>query len=179
MSGILPPDVAYKASRAQSQAIAEYLGAGGSADDTSTEGIPLLHLVLSASRRYGLVIGDRLEGAVRAVLDGGPRDVDVRWRGRTPLHIAVGSCLTSTQVLSSFLPKQLNIIAMLVEAGADVNGRCGPRDATDVFFSRAALDAHARPPPAPKSRRVPLHGASRGRVPARDRVLEERPRRLL
>ena len=72
MSGILPPDVAYKASRAQSQAIAEYLGAGGSADDTSTEGIPLLHLVLSASRRYGLVIGDRLEGAVRAVLDGGP-----------------------------------------------------------------------------------------------------------
>ena len=124
MSGILPPDVAYSASRAQSQAIAEYLGAGGSADDTSTEGIPLLHLVLSASRRYGLVIGDRLEGAVRAVLDGGPRDVDVRWRGRTPLHIAVGSCLTSTQVLSSFLPKQLNIIAMLVEAGADVNGRC-------------------------------------------------------
>ena len=70
MSGILPPDVAYKASRAQSQAIAEYLGAGGSADDTSTEGIPLLHLVLSASRKYGLVIGDRLEGAVRAVLRG-------------------------------------------------------------------------------------------------------------
>ena len=121
MDGILPADVAYKASRAQSHAIAEYLGAGGSADDTNAEGIPLLHLVLSASRRYGLVIGDRLEGAVRAVLDGGPRDVDVRWRGRTPLHAAVGSTLGSTHVPSTFLGKQLNIIAMLVEAGADVN----------------------------------------------------------
>ena len=102
MSGILPPDVAYKASRAQSQAIAEYLGAGGSADDTSTEGIPLLHLVLSASRKYGLVIGDRLEGAVRVVLDGGPRYVDVRWRGRTPCPVPL--TVRGTQALVSFAP---------------------------------------------------------------------------
>ena len=120
MSGILPPDVAYKASRAQSQAIAEYLGEGGSADDTSTEGIPLLHLVLSASRKYGLVIGVRLDAP------------------------------------QAMLP--------------------GPRDATDVFFSRAALDAHARPPPAPKSRRVPLHGPPQGHVQTRGQVLGKRPR---
>ena len=128
MEGILPPDVEHAAKQARSQAINEYFEAGGSADDTSAEGItgqiPLLHLVLSASPRDGVprgLIGDRLEEAVRAVLDGGPRDVDVRWRGRTPLHTAVGSTLGSTHVPSTFLGKQLNIIAMLVEAGADVN----------------------------------------------------------
>ena len=128
MNGILPPAVELAAKQARSQAIAEYFESGGSADDTSAEGItgqiPLLHLVLSASPRDGVpkgLIGDRLEEAVRAVLDGGPRDVDVRWRGRTPLHTAVESSLGSTHVPSTFLGKQLNIIAMLVEAGADVN----------------------------------------------------------
>ena len=71
MSGILPPDVEYAVSRASSQAIAEYFEAGGSADDTSAEGQPLLHLVQSA------MIGHRHAPAVRAVLAGGPRNVDV------------------------------------------------------------------------------------------------------
>ena len=73
MSGILPPDVEYAVSRASSQAIAEYFEAGGSADDTSAEGEPLLHLVQSA------MIGHRHAPAVRAVLAGGPRNVDVLW----------------------------------------------------------------------------------------------------
>ena len=82
MNGILPPAVELAAKQARSQAIAEYFESGGSADDTSAEGItgqiPLLHLVLSASPRDGVrpgLIGDRLEEAVRAVLDGGPRTV--------------------------------------------------------------------------------------------------------
>ena len=72
MDGILPPDVEHAAKQARSQAIAEYFESGGSADDTSAEGItgqiPLLHLVLSASPRDGVprgLIGDRLEEAVR------------------------------------------------------------------------------------------------------------------
>ena len=73
MSGVLPPDVEYSASRASTQAIAEYFEAGGSADDTSAEGQSLLHLVLSS------MSGHRIERAVRTVLDGGPRNVDARW----------------------------------------------------------------------------------------------------
>ena len=79
MSGVLPPDVEYAASRASTQAIAKYFEAGGSADDTSAEGQPLLHLVQSA------MVGHRHAPAVRAVLDGGPRNVDAHWlcsRGR-------------------------------------------------------------------------------------------------
>ena len=110
MDGILPPDVEHAAKQARSQAIAEYFEASGSADDTSAEGQPLLHLVQSA------MIGHRHAPAVRAVLAGGPRNVDVLWFGWTPLHRATSRSLTS-------LSKQLDIITMLVEAGADVNAR--------------------------------------------------------
>ena len=79
MSGVLPPDVEYAASRASTQAIAKYFEAGGSADDTSAEGQPLLHLVQSA------MVGHRHAPAVRAVLDGGPRNVDAHWLAVHPL----------------------------------------------------------------------------------------------
>ena len=126
MSGILPPDVAYKASRAQSQAIAEYFEAGGSADDTSAEGQPLLHLVQSA------LVGHRHAPAVRAVLDGGPRNVDAHWLGWTPLHRATAKTLTS-------LSKQLDIITMLVEAGADVNARNERSGRTPLLLAAAHI----------------------------------------
>ena len=118
MSGILPPDVAYAAGRASSLAIAEYFKSGGSADD-SADGKSLLHLVLSA------MIGHRLKSGVRAVLDGGPRDVDARWHGRTPLHKAVGHSCTNVY-------SQLEIIAMLIEAGAAI-------DARDTFTGQTPL----------------------------------------
>ena len=70
MDGILPPDVEHAAKQARTQAIAEYFEAGGSADDTSREGQPLIHLVLSA------IAGLRLEPCVRTVLRGGLRNVD-------------------------------------------------------------------------------------------------------
>ena len=110
MNGILPPNVSHAASQARSQAITEYLESGGSADDTSAEGKPLLHLVLGAG------IGPRIRHGVRAVLAGRPRDVDVRWLGRTPLHRAVDRYLMNR-------PKQLEVLAMLVDAGADVDAR--------------------------------------------------------
>ena len=126
MSGILPPDVGYAVSRASSQAIAEYFEAGGSADDTSAEGQPLLHLVQSA------MIGHRHAPAVRAVLAGGPRNVDVLWFGWTPLHRATSRSLTS-------LSKQLDIITMLVEAGADVNARISTDPARNERSGRTPL----------------------------------------
>ena len=124
MSGILPPDVEYAVSRASSQAIAEYFEAGGSADDTSAEGQPLLHLVQSA------LVGHRHAPAVRAVLDGGPRNVDAHWLGWTPLHRATAKTLTS-------LSKQLDIITMLVEAGADVNARNERSGRTPLLLAAA------------------------------------------
>ena len=126
MSGILPPDVEYAVSRASSQAIAEYFEAGGSADDTSAEGQPLLHLVQSA------MIGHRHAPAVRAVLAGGPRNVDVLWLGWTPLHRATAKTLTS-------LSKQLDIITMLVEAGADVNARNQRSGRTPLLLAAAHI----------------------------------------
>ena len=71
MSGILPPAIEQSKIWKSAQAIEEYFEAGGSADDTSAEGQPLLHLVQSA------MIGHRHAPAVRAVLAGGPRNVDV------------------------------------------------------------------------------------------------------
>ena len=124
MSGVLPPDVEYAASRASTQAIAEYFETGGSADDTSAEGQPLLHLVQSA------LVGHRHAPAVRAVLAGGPRNVDVLWLGWTPLHRAVGKTLTS-------LSNQLDIITMLVEAGADVNARNERSGRTPLLLAAA------------------------------------------
>ena len=124
MSGVLPPDVEYSASRASTQAIAEYFEAGGSADDTSAEGQPLLHLVQSA------MVGHRHAPAVRAVLDGGPRNVDAHWLGWTPLHRATSKTLTS-------LSKQLEIITMLVEAGADVNARNERSGRTPLLLAAA------------------------------------------
>ena len=126
MSGILPPDVEYAVSRASSQAIAEYFEAGGSADDTSAEGQPLLHLVQSA------MVGHRHAPAVRAVLDGGPRNVDAHWLGWTPLHRATAKTLTS-------LSKQLDIITMLVEAGADVNARTERSGRTPLLLAAAHI----------------------------------------
>ena len=124
MSGLLPPDVEYAASRASTQAIAEYFEAGGSADDTSAEGQPLLHLVQSA------LVGHRHAPAVRAVLDGGPRNVDAHWLGWTPLHRATAKTLTS-------LSRQLDIITMLVEAGADVNARTERSGRTPLLLAAA------------------------------------------
>ena len=124
MSGVLPPDVEYAASRASTQAIAEYFEAGGSADDTSAEGQPLLHLVQSA------MVGHRHAPAVRAVLDGGPRNVDAHWLGWTPLHRATAKTLTS-------LSRQLDIITMLVEAGADVNARNERSGRTPLLLAAA------------------------------------------
>ena len=49
---------------------------------------------------------------VRAVLAAGPRNVDVRWEGLTPLHVAIASHAA-----------KLNVIAMLLEAGATVDAR--------------------------------------------------------
>ena len=126
MDGILPPDVEYAASRASTQAIAEYFEAGGSADDTSAEGQPLLHLVQSA------MVGHRHAPAVRAVLDGGPRNVDAHWLGWTPLHRATSKTLTS-------LSKQLEIITMLVEAGADVNARNERSGRTPLLLAAAHI----------------------------------------
>ena len=124
MSGVFPPDVGYAASRASTQAIAKYFEAGGSADDTSAEGQPLLHLVQSA------MIGHRHAPAVRAVLAGGPRNVDVLWLGWTSLHRATSKTLTS-------LSKQLEIITMLVEAGADVNARNERSGRTPLLLAAA------------------------------------------
>ena len=124
MSGVLPPDVEYAASRASTQAIAEYFEAGGSADDRSAAGQPLLHLVQSA------LVGHRHAPAVRAVLDGGPRNVDAHWLGWTPLHRATAKTLTS-------LSKQLDIITMLVEAGADVNARNQRSGRTPLLLAAA------------------------------------------
>ena len=126
MSGILPPNIEYAASRASTQAIAEYFEAGGSADDTSAEGQPLLHLVQSA------LVGHRHAPAVRAVLDGGPRNVDAHWLGWTPLHRATSKTLTS-------LSKQLDIITMLVEAGADVNARNERSGRTPLLLAAAHI----------------------------------------
>jgi ankyrin repeat protein len=111
MSGVLPPDVEYAVSRASSQAIAEYFEAGGSADDTSEGGRPLLHMVLSSGT------GHRIERGVRAVLAGGPRNVDARWSGRTPLH------LTVAKHLGPNASSNLRIIAMLIDAGAAIDAR--------------------------------------------------------
>ena len=124
MDGILPPDVEQAAKQARSQAIAEYFEASGSADDTSAEGQPLLHLVQSA------LVGHRHAPAVRAVLDGGPRNVDAHWLGWTPLHRATAKTLTS-------LSKQLDIITMLVEAGADVNARNQRSGRTPLLLAAA------------------------------------------
>ena len=124
MDGILPPDVEHAAKQARSQAIAEYFEAGGSADDTSAEGQPLLHLVQSA------MVGHRHAPAVRAVLDGGPRNVDAHWLGWTPLHRATAKTLTS-------LSNQLDIITMLVEAGADVNARNERSGRTPLLLAAA------------------------------------------
>ena len=126
MSGVLPPDVEHAAKQARSQAIAEYFEASGSADDTSAEGQPLLHLVQSA------LVGHRHAPAVRAVLDGGPRNVDAHWLGWTPLHRAVGKTLTS-------LSNQLDIITMLVEAGADVNARNERSGRTPLLLAAAHI----------------------------------------
>ena len=124
MSGVLPPDVEYAASRASTQAIAEYFEAGGSADDRSADGQPLLHLVQSA------LVGHRHAPAVRAVLAGRPRNVDVLWLGWTPLHRATSKTLTS-------LSNQLDIITMLVEAGADVNARNERSGRTPLLLAAA------------------------------------------
>ena len=126
MDGILPPDVEHAAKQARSQAIAEYFEAGGSADDTSAEGQPLLHLVQSA------MVGHRHAPAVRAVLDGGPRNVDAHWLGWTPLHRATAKTLTS-------LSRQLDIITMLVEAGADVNARNERSGRTPLLLAAAHI----------------------------------------
>ena len=126
MDGILPPDVEHAAKQARSQAIAEYFEASGSADDTSAEGQPLLHLVQSA------LVGHRHAPAVRAVLDGGPRNVDAHWLGWTPLHRATSKTLTS-------LSKQLDIITMLVEAGADVNARNERSGRTPLLLAAAHI----------------------------------------
>ena len=126
MDGILPPDVEQAAKQARSQAIAEYFEASGSADDTSAEGQPLLHLVQSA------LVGHRHAPAVRAVLDGGPRNVDAHWLGWTPLHRATAKTLTS-------LSKQLDIITMLVEAGADVNARNQRSGRTPLLLAAAHI----------------------------------------
>ena len=126
MDGILPPDVEHAAKQARSQAIAEYFEASGSADDTSAEGQPLLHLVQSA------LVGHRHAPAVRAVLDGGPRNVDAHWLGWTPLHRATAKTLTS-------LSKQLDIITMLVEAGADVNARNERSGRTPLLLAAAHI----------------------------------------
>ena len=126
MDGILPPDVEHAAKQARSQAIAEYFEASGSADDTSAEGQPLLHLVQSA------LVGHRHAPAVRAVLDGGPRNVDAHWLGWTPLHRATAKTLTS-------LSKQLDIITMLVEAGADVNARNQRSGRTPLLLAAAHI----------------------------------------
>ena len=126
MNGILPPAVELAAKQARSQTIAEYFEAGGSADDTSAEGQPLLHLVQSA------LVGHRHAPAVRAVLDGGPRNVDAHWLGWTPLHRATSKTLTS-------LSKQLDIITMLVEAGADVNARNERSGRTPLLLAAAHI----------------------------------------
>ena len=111
MSGILPPAVEQSKIWKSAQAIEEYFEAGGSADDTSANGRPLLHMVLTSGA------GHRIERGVRAVLDGGPRNVDARWLGRTPLHVTVASHLGPA------LSSNLRIIAMLIDAGADVDAR--------------------------------------------------------
>jgi len=126
MNGILPPAVELAAKQARSQAIAEYFESGGGADDTSAEGQPLLHLVQSA------LVGHRHAPAVRAVLDGGPRNVDAHWLGWTPLHRATAKTLTS-------LSKQLDIITMLVEAGADVNARNQRSGRTPLLLAAAHI----------------------------------------
>ena len=118
MSGILPPDVEYAVSRASSQAIAEYFEAGGSADDTSAEGQPLLHLVQSA------MIGHRHAPAVRAVLAGGPRvrlDVlrQLCCRGRATPQTYFFLGLPGTQM--RIRRRRQNIVARLfTELPADV-----------------------------------------------------------
>ena len=131
MSGILPEDVEDAASRASSLAIAEYFKSGGSADDTSAGGKSLLHLVLSA------MIGHRLETGVRAVLAGRPRNVDARWFGRTPLHKAVGASLTN-------LYSQLEIIDMLLDAGADIDARTSGPSAGRAGHTPLMLAAQAQ-----------------------------------
>ena len=126
MSGILPPEVFQAFNSGSSQAIAEYFESGGSADDTSAEGQPLLHLVQSA------MVGHRHAPAINAVLDGGPRSVDVLWLGWTPLHRATAKTLTS-------LSNQLDIITMLVEAGADVNARNQRSGRTPLLLAAAHI----------------------------------------
>ena len=139
MSGVLPPEVEQAVSRASTQAIAEYFEAGGSADDTSEGGRPLLHMVLSSGT------GHRIERGVRAVLAGGPRNVDARWFGRTPLHATVASHLGPDTY------GNLRIIAMLIDAGADVDAR-DERD-VDVFHEWDESDSDER---APRTRQTPL-----------------------
>ena len=110
MSGILPPAVEQSKIWKSAQAIEEYFESGGSADDTTAAGQPLLYMVLTSGT------GHRIERGVRAVLAGRPRNVDARWFGRTPLHKAVGASLTN-------LYSQLEIIDMLLDAGADIDAR--------------------------------------------------------
>jgi len=76
------------------------------------------------------MVGHRHAPAVRAVLDGGPRNVDAHWLGWTPLHRATSKTLTS-------LSKQLEIITMLVEAGADVNARNERSGRTPLLLAAA------------------------------------------
>ena len=165
MSGILPPAVEQSKIWKSAQAIEEYFEAGGSADDTSANGRPLLHMVLTSGA------GHRIERGVHAVLDGGPRNVDARWLGRTPLHVTVASHLGPA------LSSNLRIIAMLIDAGADVDAR--DEGDVDAWEWDESWDESDSDEGAPRARQTPLMLAAQScRKYASMRLLLSRGARL-
>ena len=84
MSDILSTSCLYNIVHGTSQArqaVANYLKSGGSADAKDRFGQPMLHLAVANASASRVAM-------VWTVLDGKPRNVDVRWgpAGRTPLH---------------------------------------------------------------------------------------------
>ena len=87
---VLPPLVSAWAHAAHSNPswlrgpLADYLASGGDPDDVDENGKPLLHIAVGTHSG-----SHEVYHMVRAVLAAGPRNVDIRWEGLTPLHIAI------------------------------------------------------------------------------------------
>ena len=79
---MLPLDVVEAARRGRTYEgpLADYLASGGDPDDVDEEGKPLLHIGVAVYTGTRTVFK-----TVRAVLAAGPRNVDIRWEGLTPL----------------------------------------------------------------------------------------------
>mmetsp|Transcript_18990 Transcript_18990/g.54233 ORF Transcript_18990/g.54233 Transcript_18990/m.54233 type:complete len:293 (+) Transcript_18990:60-938(+) len=110
---VLPPLVAAWAHAAHSNPswlrgpLADYLASGGDPDDVDENGKPLLHIAVGTHSG-----SHEVYHMVRAVLAAGPRNVDIRWEGLTPLHIAI----------TNYAAK-VNVVTALLEAGASVDAR--------------------------------------------------------